>query len=331
MTAPGSLLSDIYTWVRRIVKPDSDQALPDSRILEYLNRFYLYHMPESLQLFELKRQFTLETRPDIFMYQFPFNDYQMVTQPCYIDGVEGGFYMDNRQWYRSFPEQAYNQQPLSGDGTVGPYTYTLLNIPIRRGFTDTLGNLRPYVIITAQNASLTTFTLVDDGEGGLLAANENLVPISPTVSYGSVNYLTGALSFSFDDMIPSTNLINIQFYPYQAGRPIAVLFYDNMIKVFPVPSKSYLIQLESYITPSQFLITDTAFPFSYMAEYIARGTARLILIDQGDMQQLNIYEKFFKDQENKLLRRTSKQNASQRAPTIFSALTGQYPNIWTQY
>ncbi len=65
-----------------------------------------------------------------------------------------------------------------------------------------------------------------------------------------------------------------------------------------------------------FFASQAAIPFAYMSEYIARGAARKILSDTG---------------ENLVLRKTSRQNATQRTPTIFSAQNSNNPYIYSQY
>ena len=350
MTLPavtGSVLGDIETWVRRIIKSPSSQAISPTTIADYINRFYVYDVPERIQLFELKRQYTFETIPNIFMYQFPFDQYQGLREPVYCDGVQIGFFMSNQQFYNVFPELVLNEQPIQGDGTAGPYTVTFGQSPILRGFKDDLGNLLPYVYITALNATNNQVYVVDDGEGNLLQTdasfqfdpsgttpiyNINTGILDPSVVCGTVDYEAGTATFTLDTgTVPSGNVINTQTSPYSAGVPRLMLFFNNTIKLYPVPDRAYKIQADAYITPTQFLTTNAAIPFAYMSEYIARGAARKILSDSGDVEQLQFYEPFFREQENLVLRRTSRQNATQRTPTIFSAQTMQNPYLYSQY
>jgi len=51
------------------------------------------------------------------------------------------------------------------------------------------------------------------------------------------------------------------------------------------------------LSPAAFLSTNQAAPFGYMCEYIARGAARKILSDTGDVEQFNFYEPLFMEQE----------------------------------
>jgi hypothetical protein len=55
-----------------------------------------------------------------------------------------------------------------------------------------------------------------------------------------------------------------------------------------------------------------------MAEYIARGAARKILSDTGDVEQFQFQEQFFKEQELLVWKRSQRQWTSTRTETIYS-------------
>lgn len=337
----GNQLSDIIDWVRRIIKTSSDQSINDYLIADYVNRFYTYEMPERLQLFELKRQYTFETVANTFIYQFPFQLYQMVKTPVYCDGVEIGLFQTNEQFYRLYPEFVSNQQPITGDGTGGPYSLTVGEYPILRAFVDDLGNLLPYVYITMVDASgqqryiVDSGTLNNIGEGILIETDSTFQNIiGPSIANGGsgvVNYLNGTASFTFQNNVPAGAIINVQTSPFSAGTPRACLIFNNQLKLYPVPTGPFKIQLDCYVTPAQFLTTAQSVPFAYMSEYIARGAARKILSDDGDYDQFQFYEPLFKEQENFVLRRTERQNADYRTPTIFSGQSTMNPYLYTNY
>ena len=333
----GGVLSDIITWVRRIIKSPSAQAITDQTISDYINRFYVYDIPERIQLFEMKRQYTFETIPNVFQYQFPFQNYQGLRQPAYCDGVEIGFFVNEEQFYNIYPELVLNEQPIQGNGTAGPYTVTFGQSPVLPGFTDALGNLLPYVYITAIGPSGNQIYVVDNGFSGLIQTDatfqQNSTSTGPAPLIGTINYLTGTATFTLNtSVIPAGNIITVQSSPYSAGVPRIMLFFNNIIKLYPVPDRAYKIQAEAYINFAQFLNTSEANTFAYMAEYIARGAARKILSDTGDYEQFQFYEPLFREQENLVLRRTSRQNLTQRTPTIFATASGgQNQALYTRY
>ena len=373
----GGIFSDIITWVRRLIKSPSAQSISDVVIGDYINRFVTYDMPERIQLFELKRQYTFETIENVFEYQapftststgnFPFNNnpppflltppatqnqtvmpvYQMFRTPIYCDGIEMGWYQSNEQFYKVFPELVLNEFPIQGDGTTGPFTVAFGRNPILQGFIDDLGSLLPYVFITAFDSSGNRQYIVDSsfknssGQGILIQTDstfQNIIGAPLTGGYpptgggsGTVDYVNGTASFSFASAVPNGSNIETQVSPFSAGFPRICLFFNNIFKLYPVPDRSYKIQVDAYITSSVFFNTTSAIPFAYMSEYLARGAARKILSDQGDYDQVQFYEPFFREQENLVLRRSSRQRATERTPTIFSAQTNTNPFIYTQY
>lgn len=346
----GSIFDQVIVWVRRIIKTPSDQVISNDLIGDYLNRFYVYDMPERLQLFELHRQYTFLTRPNVFEYQAPFffdanglnngiPQYQNFRPPCYADGVQMGYFQNNEQFYNLYPELVLNETPLVGDGGVGPYDITLSRSPILRGFVDDLGNLLPYVYITALETDGTQMYVVDNGQGQLIQTDETFqygplgAPQAPILLAGSaVDYVNGTITgILFPEPVPVDAPINLQTSPFSSGFPRVMLFYNNIFKLYPVPDRPYKIQVEADITPAAFLTTADAVPFAYLSEYLARGAARKMLSDTGDYEQFQFYEPLFREAENLALRRTSRQRAVMRTPTIFSGQTQANSYIYTQY
>ena len=78
------------------------------------------------------------------------------------------------------------------------------------------------------------------------------------------------------------------------------------------------MELDAYLSPAAFLATDQALTFGYMAEYIARGAARKILADTGDVDQFMFYEPLFREQEILVWKRSQRQWTATRTETIYS-------------
>lgn len=359
----GTVYSDIENWVRRILKSPSQQSISSTTIADYVNRFYTYDAPARLQLFECKTQYVFETEPNRFIYQFPYQNFQMIEPPAYCDGVQMGFFQSNTQFYNIYPEFVNNERPICGSGIVGPYNITFTRNPILRGFrsdnpwqsfqatpptvppTEVVTyptTLTPYVFITAFDIDHNFMYIVDGGDGILYQTDSTFqnppqgpdvvggVIVPPLVA-GTVDYLHGQITFSFNNIVPAHEPINVQTSPYSPGTPRVCLFFNNQIKLFPVPSRAHKISMDAYITPAQFLNTSTSLPYGYMAEWIARGAARKILADNGDTEQIQLYEPFFREQEVLVLRRTERQNSTQRTPTIFCGQFHHHGSNQTQY
>jgi hypothetical protein len=148
---------------------------------------------------------------------------------------------------------------------------------------------------------------------------------TPYISDGSistlqnfVNYLTGEINVTFPVAIPAGNNIHAQVGYFQSGMPTAILFYDNVLTLRSVPAFQYVVELEAYLSPAAYLNTSDAITFGYMSEYIARGAARKILSDTGDIEQFNFYEPFFQEQEMLVWKRSQRQWTATRTETLYS-------------
>lgn len=204
-------------------------------------------------------------------------------------------------------------------------------------------SISPGVYITYQNSNGSTTTVTDSGVflnsatnnqiTGILiattqAGNFNIAPTgysilgSASAANSTVNYVTGVINVTFPTAPASGTNIQVQSYYYQQGIPRSILFYNNSLTIRPPPDISYLIELDAYLTPAAFLGSSDAIQFGYMAEYIARGAARKILSDTGDVEQFMFYEPLFREQETLVWKRSQRIITSQRTGTIYSDLQG---------
>lgn len=282
--------------------------------------------------------------------QTPVMLYHEFRPPIFCDGVPMRWTQSTSEFMGVYPELVLNEIPLQGDGTGNPYTVNLGRTPVLRAVIDDLGNLKPYVYITFVDAKGGQHYIVDSsflnssGEGILIETDSTfqniigapLIGTPPTGGgAGTIDYNTGVINFTWNSAtVPSGTNIELQTCPFSPGMPRICLFFNQIFKLFPVPSRAYKIQVDAYITPSVFFQTNSAVPFAYMSEYIARGAARKILSDNGDYEQMAFYDPLFREQENLVVRKTTRQNAVTRTPTIFSAQTGgngAHGNLFTQY
>lgn len=192
-------------------------------------------------------------------------------------------------------------------------------------------SIDPAVWITATDAEGNNVVVTDSGQ--MLSSNVNcgmlMAPGTAPFGYSAlsggytttsniVNYLTGEVFVRFPSNIPSGVNINAQVYFYQTGLPRAILFYNNTLTLRSPPAQQYLVELDGYMSPAAFLSTTESLPFGYMSEYIARGAARKILSDTGDVDQFMFYEPLFKEQELLVWKRSQRQWTATRTETIYS-------------
>lgn len=353
------VLSDVITYVRRILKQPNAQDISDNTIADYVARFISYDMPARIQLFDLKTQYSLELTPNVDQYDAPVTylpggavipTYNSFLVPAYCDGYHIVMEQTHAQWFKLFPNYMQNGYQQNGTGFSGTYTFTIANGPIVKGHRDQNiqppnnttvpfglqeGLLTSSVYITAIDLNGNLNVVQDDptsyaSEGfpttyatGNLIQFDPLNPANTPSIVGQINYLTGAVTdLNFLYAIPTTSAINTQAIPYSAGRPQGLLFFDNTFTFRPIPSMPYLFQIDAYYNPAAFLATTNAIPYRWMAEYFARGAARKILQDYGDVEQMTLYEPFFREQENFVLRRTYRTTSNTRVATIYQGQTG---------
>ena len=153
--------------------------------------------------------------------------------------------------------------------------------------------------------------------------DNSVLPGGYSTTSNTVNYLTGVVNVEFPVAVPSGNNINAQCFFFQSGLPRGFLFYNNTITLRAPPDSAYLVEVEAYLSPAAFLNTNAAIPFGYMAEYIARGAARKILSDTGDVEQFQFYEPLFKEQELLVWKRSQRIWTASRTESIYSQGFGQ--------
>lgn len=387
-----NLLSDVITYIRRIVKTPSNASLTDNLIIDYINRFYILDVDARVQLFDFKTKYQFETIPQVCDYNMPLYSvqtepgpqtvsaypvYQGFTGTSYVNGIQIPMYIQRDSFWKIWPNYLQALTPVAtGDGVTKTFRFLLPFFPAIPGHIDMSGiiangsnldpifantipptgatnvipatSIYPGVFITYQNANGGTTTITDSGvflSGnnagqlyGLLIQSQNPGTINPypygysslgaySTTVNTVNYITGQLNVTFPTAPLAGSPIQAQCYFYQQGIPRAVLYYNNTLTLRPPPDIPYLVELDAYLTPAAFMSTTNALQFAYMSEYIARGAARKILSDTGDMEQFMFYEPLFKEQETLVWKRSQRQFTSQRTGTIFSDLQGAQSNL----
>lgn len=324
-----STLANIRTKVRRLTGRLSPQQITDSQIDDYVNTFYLYDFPEILRLDTLQTTFEFMTIPNVSEYDLlemdiewnggtekAANVYTVFQPPVYIAGYQAFWAQNREQFFRVYPPLADQQSSLEGDGSVGPYAVTLPAIPVAQG-TLTIG--------TIDNTGA-NIQIVDDPQNRTMG---NLKIINTTTAVaGSINYITGALTVTFGNNIPSGNTIFITWVPYTASRPQSMLLYGTTITLLPVPDEPYLVQMNAMITPTALLQSTDSPELKQWWQYLALGAAKKIFEDTQDPESLSTLLPIYKEQERLVLYRSIVQQTPQRTATIYTDMAA-YP--WGNY
>lgn len=382
-----NILSDVVTYVRRIIKSPSNAQVTDDLIIDYINRFWINDVDARIQLFDLKTTYSFQTVPGVDRYNMPLYDlqveqgnqginsypvYQGFMEPCYVDGVSVYFETQRRNFFNTFPNITQTAPVMAvGNGSPGPYTLTFPVAPfnstpittpvnaILRGHVDVSGiiasganqdpifgtdlnfnisstSISPAVYFTTQDQFNNPLVVQDSGQFlidgvGNKQPNYGLLMVPGTAPNGytgfggsysttnnTVNYMTGTAVVNFPAAVGQGMNINGQCLFFQSGLPRGILFENNTITLRNIPDSQYLIEMDCYLTPAAFLTTGQAVQFGYMSEYIARGAARKILSDTGDIEQFQFYEPLFREQEILVWKRSQRQFTSTRTQTIYS-------------
>ncbi|MGD8327648.1 MAG: hypothetical protein PVF65_12095 [Sphingomonadales bacterium] len=326
-------LSDIRLKVRRLTGRPSDQSITDAQIDDYVNTFYLYDMPEDLRLFSLQTNFSFVCERNVDEYDLTniqvevaggatdsaLNVYYNISPPFYIAGYEVDYHQDQTGFFRIWNKVNQITTTVTGNGTPGPYAFTLSNVPVyqRQVFIGAIDNTGATVAVQDIPTNRTTGTWA--------------LTNTTTAVVGSINYVTGAGTITFSNAIPAGNEITISSVPYVAGRPVSVLFYDNKITLRPAPDKEYTVETQAYKLPTALLNGADNPALKQWWQYLAYGASKKIFEDSQDPEGVAAIMQEMKHQELLVGRRTIGQMRNQRTATIYSDANSQgfgnyYPN-----
>lgn len=320
-----STLANIRTKVRRLTGRHSPQQITDAQIDAYINTFYLYDMPETLRLVTQQTEFEFMTEANVDQYDLstmmvytpngdvPAVDYYInLKPPVYLAGYQGFWSQSPSQFFRQYPALAQINNQVEGDGTPGPYAITFANTPLLQY------NLSVGAIDDTDAAVNCIDVPTNRSAGTWQQINTN------TSITGSIDYINGTASVTFPNNIPSGNKVTFTAVPYAAARPQAVLFYDNILTLRPVPDRSYLVKMPAYQRPTELLQATDNPELRQWWQYLAYGAAKKVFEDSQNPEGLQVLMPGFKEQENLVLRRTIVQRTNQRTATIYTEMY-QFP------
>ncbi len=145
-------------------------------------------------------------------------------------------------------------------------------------------------------------------------------PLSLTPQYcGTVNYVTTQINLLIPVPLQSGSQLNIWAATYQVGRPYNLLFWNNELTIRPVPDNVYMVEVEVYQTPAQFMNTTDNPILNQWAQYIAYGCASEILRERQDNEGVANLKEGFSRQEALVLERQSIEEIGQPNITLFNS------------
>jgi hypothetical protein len=316
----SSTLDDIKRKVRRLTASPSPNQLSESDLEHYIDTFYEADLPAHLKIWNLHSNYEFWTVANEDRYDFDTDLYTAALPPLYIDGYQSFYSQSQEEFFRIYPKTTTQYTGPSGDGTAGPYSFTLSSTPV----------LKREVTVSAVDTSGDTQTAYDSPQAGSETLGDLIDASDNTTVLGQINYVTGAVSaLTFTSAIPASESIITRYVAYQANRPTAGLFFNSYFILRPVPDKVYKVSIEVYQKPSQLLSANnnagTNTPdVQQWWQYIAFGAAIKVLEDRQDMESIQNIMPAFERQESLVLNRTATELANQRTATIYTDQL-QYP------
>jgi hypothetical protein len=157
---------------------------------------------------------------------------------------------------------------------------------------------------------------------------------SMPLALGTVNYVTGAFAINFANLpTPITPAagqnMNLYVSQYTTGRPFSLLFWNNEFQIRPIPKLVHKIDVESYLTPVQFMAMTDSPILNQWWQWLAIAAAIKILEDRQDMEGVANLERMLAKEQDLILERQGTEEINQRNNTIFSAT--QVANGWNLY
>ncbi len=362
---PGlpNALGDIVSKIRRITKSPSQNQITDDQIVQYINTYFLYDFPQELRLKNCLSNYTFATIPFQESYRLPTDTIITVEPPVYIAGYESFFTQSQDNFYRLYPRLSLQYRGPSGNGTVGPYPITL-SPPAGVQMEGVLQNNVVLSVLDSNGlaTAIATDTPINTTIGNITGQGIAAAPTS------TINYVTGVITVYFSSVVPTTDTIWVQYVPYVASRPTAMLFYQDTIYLRPIPDASYLVNIQAFINPIA-AITGASFnppigqtytpaigagtndPVAPMPpnvnpiargfvsdtdtaqvkqwwQLIAWGAALKIFEDRGDIDNISKFMPLYDNQRRLVLRRTLVEQANERAQTIYTDQTSHGGNNW---
>lgn len=304
---------DIVNKVRNItgtpISNTNQSALSNQQIMNYVNTYVQYMMP-----FELKEQinsqpFNFQTVP--YQSTYIFSGLTQTAQPvCYVDGFPQIFYMSRDMFYQDWPIQYASDNVASGNGATATFTTNTQYFPIIADGVP--GGIGTFAITDGLQVVYDVINNPWNGSG-ILYQQVNAYPLPPT-AVGTINYVTGAYTVTFNAPPALGSVIYNKYEGYQPARPQGVLLdstanslinplppaispspapypmtTDTITLTFmPVPAQVHQVSLQGFIVQNQLLSTG-AYPLqTEWGQLIAYGAAAEIYADRGDMVAYNI-------------------------------------------
>ena len=292
-------LSDIRQKVRQVTGRYSDNELSNNQLDEYINKYYTLTFPSEVKLEQKHVYFDFTTSANQAFYDQPETTFTNFEPPATVNNLNMLWYQNPSLFFENNPLQYTFLTAWTGDGSTVTFTTTVTGFPIYPG-TLTISDDVELFEDTNQDWTDSDVTITGD-QGGT----------------ATINYDTGSVSVTFATAPANGQNIYLNYVIFAAGRPRAILMYNNQFQLFPVPDQAYIIKMKAYSVVTELTdATDTP-DLSEWGPMIAYGASRDIFSDYGELDSYAETTLLYKEQKNYVLTRTCQDLLNTRAAPNF--------------
>jgi len=303
-------LSDIRTKFRQVTGRLSPQELTNSQVDDRINKYYQYTFPSEVKLERQHTFFDFLTSANQATYDFEEvtapNVFTNVEPPATIDNLSLIYYQDPGRFNEENPFQVNRRTMGVGDGFTTVFTTTITGFPI----------LPASTVVTDDSFltdNVTPIVVKDTNE----IYREDTISMTGVGVSGNVNYSTGVVDVTFINPPENGQNVLLTYIIFQAGRPTAVLFYDNQFKFFVPPNTAYRFRMKGYkVVDALVNATDTPI-YSQWGPAIAYGAARDLHSDFGEIEAYGEVTALYNEQIDYVMTRTDQNLLNTRAQPFF--------------
>jgi len=286
----------------------SPQELSNEQLDDYINKYFQFTFPAELKLERFHTYYEFLTVGNQQKYTLP-TGYVNFEPPATLDNLSLLWYQEPSTFIDQNPENVGRITLGTGDGATTAFVGTANNFPILPATVVVTDGVE---VFEDTNTTYTTSNVTLTGSLG---------------GTGTINYSTGAVSVGFNTAPVSGANVYFSYIQFQAGRPTAVLLYNNQFTFYPVPDTAYRFKAKAYANT---LVTTAAganaVQFTNATDKplldewgpcIAYGASRSIHADLGEMDAYVEVTSLYKEQLNYVLKRTNQNLLNTRAQPNF--------------
>lgn len=295
-------LSQIRLKIRRVTGRLSTDEMTNEELDIRINQYYQLRFPAEVKLEQKLSYYKFLTTANQSYYDAPQETYTNFEPPATVNNLKLLWYQNPAKFERDNLTTALQYSflsPWTGDGSTVTFNTTVTGFPIMPGTLTINDDVEKF---WDQNQDWTTANVTITGDQGGTA---------------TINYNDGTVGVTFNTAPADGQVINLNYVVFQAGRPLAILYYNNQFEILPPPDQAYIVQMGAYkVVDALVDATDTP-DLNEWGPCIAYGTALGIFADYGENDAYAEMTALHKEQIGLVYSRTEQDLMNVRAMPNF--------------